>query len=371
MENTITIKQRLLEAFNVVYLHGVAPRIFFAGGRVNLIGEHIDYNGGHVLPCALDLGTYVAIRTRHDQRKVYHALGATGDWDKYPRGVVNAILQAGYKLNSGFDLLVGGDLPLGAGLSSSASLEVATAFALSSTFGLDIPLVEIARLCQKAENEYVGVNCGILDQFAVAMGKDSQAIYLDTNTLEYEYVPMNLGEHELLIFDTKKKRELASSKYNERRDECEQALKCIQRDGVPNSLASAGDLIDSITNPILYRRAKHVVSEEARTKKAVALLKCCDLGAYGRLMNLSHLSLKNDYEVSCFELDTMCEQLWQCDGVLGARMTGAGFGGCVIALVKKSVSNSVVERVLAAYKDITHLEGMCYRCTVGGAPEEI
>ncbi|MDO4544028.1 MAG: galactokinase [Clostridia bacterium] len=369
------MKQRLEAEFSKIFGSGELPRVYFAGGRVNLIGEHIDYSGGRVFPCALALGTYVAIRKRQDGERIFRSLGVNDGWEKYPKAVLSAMEQAGYGFSGGFEILVAGNLPLGSGLSSSASLEVAIAYALSDTFDLGISNKEIALLCQRAENEFVGVNCGIMDQFAAAMGKEGCAIYLDTASLDYEHVPLELSEHEILIFDTKKPRKLSESKYNERRSECEYALKALQSqldigalcELTMDELNKNSHLIDNAT---CLKRARHAVSENQRVKKAVEVLKEGDMEAFGRLMNESHVSLMEDYEVSCKELDTLCEILWKQDGVLGARMTGAGFGGCAVALVERSRAEEITALTLKEYRSIIGHEGACCR-GVGGAPKRI
>ncbi|MDO4563994.1 MAG: galactokinase [Clostridia bacterium] len=365
------LEQEFLKRFGT----GGRPNVYFAGGRVNLIGEHIDYSGGKVFPCALALGTYVAVRRRGDGERIFQSVGVSDGWEKYPQAVLSAMRQAGIDFSGGFEVLVAGDLPLGAGLSSSASLEVAIAYALSDMFGLGISNKDIALLCQKAENDFVGVSCGIMDQFAVAMGKEGCAIYLDTHSLKYEHIPLAMEECELLILDTKKSRKLSESKYNERRSECERALKCLQKrldiealcELTEADFSANAELID---DPVCLRRARHAVFENRRVEEAVSLLGQGDMAAFGRLMNQSHFSLRDDYEVSCEELDVLTDILRRQDGVLGARMTGAGFGGCVVALVERDKAEAVALLTLEEYRSIIGHEGACYR-GVGGAPKRI
>ena len=327
----------------------------FSPGRINLIGEHTDYNGGHVFPCALSLGTYGAIRRRDDQKLCLYSANFSqlgmievdlneltydqaDDWANYPKGMIQQFLAAGYSLPSGADLYFNGNLPNGAGLSSSASIELLTGVMINELFGFKVSRLDLIKFGQKTENEYIGVNSGIMDQFAVGMGKANQAILLDTNTLEYAYANLNLEDNVIVIMNTNKKRELADSKYNERRQECETALKDLQ---TKLAIKSLGELSISafdencylIQEPTCRKRARHSVFENQRTLKAKTALDYGDLAEFGKLMNASHVSLADDYQVTGKELDTLVQTAWQQPGVLGARMTGAGFGGCAIALV--------------------------------------
>ena len=369
------------------------PRVFFAGGRVNLIGEHTDYNGGHVFPCALTMGTYGAIRLRSDDTiRLYSdnfpdagvieaplfplVYDPSRGWANYVLGVVWALSEAGMRLPCGFELMLHGDLPNGAGLSSSASVEVLTGYALKRMYGLDLNLIELARIGQRAENAFVGLNCGIMDQFASAMGRENTAIFLDTATLAYRYAPLVLDQYALLIFDSKKVRGLADSKYNERRAECEHALACIRtaRD-VPSlgalTEAEFSALAGLIPSETERRRARHAVTENVRTVEAVRQLENGNLAAFGRLMNASHRSLREDYAVSCRELDTLVDALQRSPAVLGARMTGAGFGGCVIALAESGAADALIEGVLAGYRKAIGHDAACYRAGIGGGPREL
>ena len=385
--------QNLLETFSTVFGPGDLPRIFKTGGRVNIIGEHTDYNGGHVFPCALTMGTWCILRRRNDSVVRYYSLNfpedgiLTGDvniiekrspskWCDYCTAMIWAFKEEGEILISGYDLLVYGNIPNGSGLSSSASLEVCFGYAIKECFDLKADKLKLALLGQKAENGFIGVSCGIMDQYAVAMGKLGQAMYLDTSSLECKYVPLELGECGLLIMDTKKKRSLAGSKYNERRGECERALKALQS---KLDVKTLGDLDSKtfednaflIANTIERKRAKHAVYENERTKEAITAMENNDLIALGRLLNESHASLRDDYEVSCRELDILVSEAQKMEGVYGARMTGAGFGGCAVALVKKSCIPLVSQKVGEVYKKETGLTAAFYPAEVGGGPEEI
>ncbi len=385
-------QQALRNKFNEVFKK--EKLYFFAPGRVNLIGEHTDYNGGHVFPCALSFGTYCVFCKRDDRKIRLYSLNfpqqgiidadldnisynKKQDWANYPLGVIKTLQNHGYKIDQGFELMYWGDIPNGAGLSSSASIELATAVAMNTVFKLLIPPVELVKFCQEAENKFVGMNCGIMDQFAIGMGKEGCAVLLDCNTLEYEYAPLDLKGISIVIMNTNKRRELADSKYNERRGECERALKALQTQ-LP--IKSLGELSieefeknkDLITNPVERKRAKHAVYENQRTLQAVERLKAGDVATFGKLMNESHLSLRDDYEVTGKELDTLAEAAWQQKGVLGARMTGAGFGGCAIALVKDENLKDFIDNVGKIYREKTGLTADFYIASIGGParPEE-
>ncbi|NOT52013.1 MAG: galactokinase [Chitinophagaceae bacterium] len=329
--------------------------IFFCPGRVNLIGEHIDYNGGSVMPCAISQGTYLAVAKNKDKRFRFHCLdfpetadlhlqesySRTGkQWFNYPLGIINHFIQNGFTI-SGLDMLFSGNLPVGAGLSSSASVEVLTAFSLNSLFGSGITLTDMALLSKKVENEFMGVNCGIMDQFAVAMGKKDKAILLNCDTLEYEYIPFETGGYSLVIINTNKKRELVASKYNERFAECALALTFLKQklnvENLCDITPASFDLNKQLINdPVLQKRALHVISENARVKDAAIALQTGDMEVFGKLMYASHQSLKELYEVTGKELDTIIDFCNGHEECIGARMTGAGFGGCAIALVKNN-----------------------------------
>lgn len=385
--------QQLIKIFLEKYGEGRHPlRVFNAPGRVNLIGEHLDYNGGYVLPAALEFGTTLIIRERDDQQISfastnipYEAIlsmkdafgGKSGQWTDYPVGVIHELDKLGYKLSKGYDLLYHGDIPNGAGLSSSASLEVVTAYALLSMEGRETDTVEIAKLSQKAENLFVGVNSGIMDQFAVANGRKDHAILLMCDTLEYELVPFETGSYKIVIANTNKRRGLVDSKYNERRGECDQALEILQKE-IPSLqyLAQLNPdqfvtLQDSILDETVRRRAKHVVEENQRVLDSVESLKNNDLEAFGQYMNQSHDSLRYLYEVTGDELDAMVEEFQRQEGTLGARMTGAGFGGCTVALVHGDHVEKVIEEVTHHYEARTGLKPEFYVCGVGQGVHEV
>lgn len=345
---------------------------FFSPGRVNLIGEHTDYNGGHVFPAAITLGTYGLIAWRQDKQvqcysNNFQELGVISfsldglnyhkedSWVNYVKGVIKYLEQAGVNIGHGFDLLVYGNIPNGAGLSSSASLEMLVAYALNQAFQGGLTRPDLAQVGMQVENQFIGVNSGIMDQFAVAMGQRDHGIFLDVNTMDYEMVPADFQDYKILIMNTNKRRELADSKYNQRRQECEEALSRLQAE---LEIASLGELSAEtyethrhlIGDGVLERRAKHAVEENERTIAAKAELTSGDLVAFGQLLNQSHMSLRDDYEVTGVELDTLVETAWQQEGVLGARMTGAGMGGCAIALVHGEAVESVSNAIQSVYE---------------------
>ena len=350
-----------------------AEQQFFAPGRVNLIGEHTDYNGGNVFPCAIDKGTYGLVSKRADRTfRMYSEnfadLGIMEftldelvndkkhDWANYPKGVIKMFVEEGFKIDSGFDFLVSGNIPNGAGLSSSASIEMLTGIVLKDLFHLSIDPIAMALLGKKVENLFIGVNSGIMDQFAIAMGKKDNAILLDCNTLKYDYVPVVLEDEVIVIANTNKRRGLADSKYNERRAECDEALAELQ---TKLPIKALGELSieefeankDLIKSPIRQKRAKHAVYENQRTLKAQKELSAGNLAEFGKLMNQSHISLRDDYEVTGVELDTLAALAWEQPGVVGSRMTGAGFGGCTVSIVKKDKVDDFIKNVGEAYKN--------------------
>ncbi|AGK55761.1 galactokinase [Bacillus sp. 1NLA3E] len=370
-----------------------ANRYFFSPGRVNLIGEHTDYNGGHVFPCAITYGTYGAVSKRKDRlvrlfSKNFPEQGMiefTLDeldynrdhgWANYPKGMLQFLQKKGHHLTEGFDLLVSGNIPNGAGLSSSASLLMLTGEVVNKLYNFHIDRIDLIKAGKTVENEFIGVNSGIMDHFAVAMGKTNHAILLDCHTLNYDYVPLDLRHYKIIIMNTNKRRELADSKYNERRDECEHALRQLQ--GFINIL-SLGDLniaqFDNfkhiIATDVLRRRARHAVTENERTLKAVKELKHGNLEAFGKLMNESHLSLRDDYEVTGIELDTLVEAAWKQPGVLGARMTGAGFGGCAVAIVEQSEIAQFIEQVAEIYQTKIGYDATFYVASIGDGVKEL
>ncbi|MCR5585196.1 MAG: galactokinase [Lachnospiraceae bacterium] len=388
------MKEKLLEEFERVFGGTDDCRVFFAPGRVNLIGEHTDYNGGHVFPCALTIGTYAVARKNgmdtcrfYSMNFVNQGIKAVNldelvydreeyNWANYPMGVISMLNENETRVDEGIDFLVYGNIPNASGLSSSASLEVLTAYACRELFGFEMSLVDIALLSQKAENKFIGVNCGIMDQFAIAMGKKDNAIFLDTATLNYEYAPIELKGAKIVITCSNKKRGLGDSKYNERRSECEDALKSIQS---VKKIDSLGELTEAefeevknvIGDETKTRRAKHAVYENMRTVRAVEALKAGDLKTFGELMNASHLSLQKDYEVTGIELDTIVETSWKVPGVIGARMTGAGFGGCTVAIVRDENVDEYIKTVGDEYLKKIGYAADFYTVEIGDGPMEL
>lgn len=385
--------ERLQEEFIKTLGEGGEISCYFAPGRVNLIGEHTDYNGGHVFPCALTIGTWAAVRPRKDRNLRLFSMNfpdqpprmisldtlcyqKEDDWCNYPKGVVWAFEEAGYTLPQGLDILYHGNLPNSAGLSSSACIEVLTGKILLDQFGWEMDGVTLAKLTQRAENEFNGVNCGIMDQFAIAMGKKDHAIFLDTADLSYTYVPLSLQGTRLVIACSNKKRGLADSKYNERRSECEAALAQIQK---VKPIQSLGDLTteefealaENIANPVQRRRARHAVTENQRTIQAVSALQQGNLEQFGQLMNASHRSLRDDYEVTGKELDTLVETAWKQPGVLGSRMTGAGFGGCTISLVREERVDDFMRAVGTTYLEQIGYAADFYSVSIGDGPHRL
>ncbi|SHK68950.1 galactokinase [Clostridium cavendishii DSM 21758] len=384
----VELKKDYMEIF------GQEPeRAFFAPGRVNLIGEHTDYNGGNVFPCALNIGTYGLVKERQDNKirlysKNFNSLGVIEvsldnldydkihDWANYPKGVISVLKKAGYEIKTGFDVLFYGNIPNGAGLSSSASIELCTAIILNNIYNMNIDKVERVKYCKQAENEYIGVNCGIMDQFIIGMGKENCAVLLDTNTITYTYVPLILKDALIVIANTNKRRTLADSKYNERRGECNRALESLQKVVNINNLCDLNlDLFEkyksSIEDEVCMKRAHHAISENERTKKAVKVLKEGNLEAFGMLMKASHDSLKDDYEVTGKELDTLVELAWKQEGLIGSRMTGAGFGGCTVSIVKEEYVEEFIKNVGIAYKKEIGYEADFYKVKVGDGTREI
>lgn len=384
------MKEKIVEKFKEIFGDSGEIKAYFAPGRVNLIGEHTDYNGGHVFPCALTIGTYAAARKREDKIIRFYSMNferlgvievslekivyqKEDNWTNYPKGIIKTMQEKGYQIQTGMDILYYGTIPNGSGLSSSASLEVLTGFVLKDLFQLEVSMVDLALIGQYSENHFNGVNCGIMDQFAVAMGKKNHAIFLDTSDLSYEYAPIELNHAKIVILNTNKKRGLSDSKYNERRAECEEALKELQQ---AVSIQSLGELTeaqfeqykDQIKDPVRRKRAKHAVYENQRTIKAVNALKNNDLSVFGQLMADSHTSLKEDYEVTGIELDTLVEEALKQPGVIGARMTGAGFGGCAVSIVQEDQIDSFIEKVGTAYKEKIGYAADFYVVEVGDGP---
>ena len=387
------MKQQMLDYFAKAYGDNEGVQVFFAPGRVNMIGEHTDYNGGHVFPCALTIGTYGAVRKRSDRKLRFYSanfdkLGVIDSgldeltpskeagWTNYPKGVMWAFEKRGMVMDCGLELALFGNIPNGSGLSSSASVEVLTGAILRDLYGFDVTNQDLALIGQYSENNFNGVNCGIMDQFAIAMGKKDNAIFLDTNTLEFTYAPLVLEGAKIVIACSNKKRGLADSKYNERRSECETALAELQK---VCDIRTLGDLTeeafeqykDVIKDPVRLRRARHAVYENQRTLRAVEALKNNQVELFGRLMNDSHVSLRDDYEVTGIELDTLAEEAWKVDGVIGSRMTGAGFGGCTVSIVKDDAIDSFIEQVGAAYLKKIGYGADFYVVEIGDGPQKL
>ena len=367
--------------------------VYFAPGRVNMIGEHTDYNAGHVFPCALTIGTYGVARKREDKKLRFYSLNfehlgviessveglkpeKEADWTNYPKGVMWAFGEKGMPVECGMDLVLFGNIPNGSGLSSSASVEVLTGYILKDMFGFDVTNQDLALIGQYSENKFNGVNCGIMDQFAIAMGKEGHAIFLDTATLKYEYAPIKLENAKIVISCSNKKRGLGDSKYNERRSECETALAELQK---VMEVGGLGELTeeqfeankDAIKDEVRQRRAKHAVYENQRTVKAVEALQNNDVTLFGELMNASHVSLRDDYEVTGIELDTLVEEAWKVEGVIGSRMTGAGFGGCTVSIVKDEAVDTFIKEVGAAYEAKIGYAADFYVVEIGDGPTKL
>lgn len=382
------MKKELIEKFEELFGTGGEIRTYFAPGRVNLIGEHTDYNGGHVFPCALTLGTYGLARKRQDKKLRFYSVnfGEAGiiessienlkpvkkdGWTNYPKGVIWAFEKYGHEISSGVDFLVYGDIPNGSGLSSSASLEVLTGLMLKDIHSMDeVTKQDLAVMGQYSENHFNGMNCGIMDQFASAMGKKDSAIFLDTNTLKFEYAPVKMPDARIVIVNSKVKHSLVGSAYNDRRNESEAALKDLQE---VVDIQTLGDLTEetfekykgAIKDPVCRKRAKHAVYENQRTIKAYNALKANALEDFGKYMNASHVSLRDDYEVSCEEIDFLVELAWKIPGVIGSRMTGGGFGGCTVSIVKKDTVDSFIDIVGKGYMEKTGLKADFYVVDIG------
>ena len=387
------IQQDVLAKFKELYGDEGDIRVYFAPGRVNLIGEHTDYNGGHVFPCALTIGTYMAVRKRADRKVNFYSMNfedlgiiecsldnmtpkEDGEWTNYPMGVMWAFDGRGMKMDCGLDLALFGNIPNGSGLSSSASLEVVTGYMLKDMYGFDVTNVDLAKIGQYSENNFNGCNCGIMDQFASAMGKANNAIFLDCNTLEYEYAPITLDGAKIVVTNSMVKHSLVTSAYNDRRNESSQALKDLQQ---VCGISSLGELTEeefdkyasSIKDEINRSRGKHAVYENQRTIKAVEALKNNDLETFGKLMNASHVSLRDDYETSCEEVDVLVEEAWKIDGVIGSRITGGGFGGCTVSIVKDEAIDTFKEKLTAAYQEKVGKTPEFYVVSIGDGPSRL
>ncbi|MFZ5942144.1 MAG: galactokinase [Bacteroidota bacterium] len=367
-----------------------ATVLFFSPGRVNLIGEHTDYNGGYVFPCALTFGTYLALRPNGSNKVRFATTNFDGraevdltepfvplgkSWTNYPVGVLNELRKMSHEIK-GVDLLYSGDIPNGAGLSSSASIELVTAFAMNDIFGFGISRLDLVKLGQRAENLFVGVNCGIMDQFAVGMGVADRAIFLNCDTLDYELVPVRLEGMKIIVANTNKRRGLADSKYNERRGQCELAVEQLRKGKAIRhlsdmNLAEFNQYAGLITDEVVRKRAKHVISENHRTLEAVKALNAGDIAAFGKLMNASHDSLRDDYEVTGTELDTLVEEARKVKGTLGSRMTGAGFGGCTVSIVEEKAVDEFIRTVGLNYEKRTGLKADFYIADIGDGAKRL
>ena len=382
------IREQLFNKFEELFGDSDGGRAYFAPGRVNLIGEHTDYNGGHVFPCALTLGTYGVARKREDRKMNFYSMNLeemgvvettledlthkrSYGWGNYILGVVWAFFEKGHPIESGFDLVIWGNIPGGAGLSSSASLEVLTGLILKDLFDKSkLSMIEIALLGQYAENHFCGCNCGIMDQFTAAMGKKDHAIFLDTSNLSYEYAPIFLSDAKIIITNSKVSHSLVDSEYNVRRRECEEALGKLQKEVDVESLGELDietfeKFKNVIEDPVKEKRAKHAVYENQRTIEGVKSLKEGDIQKFGQLMNQSHISLRDDYQVSCPEVDVLVELAWSVLGVIGSRITGGGFGGCTVSIVENKSVDRFIQVVKEGYKEKTGLEPEFYIVDIG------
>lgn len=385
---------KIISKFEELFGTSENTRAYFAPGRVNLIGEHTDYNGGHVFPCALTLGTYAVVRDRDDNKLRFYSMNfdskgiiesslddltpnPKASWTNYPKGVMWAFEDRGLHLTHGLDIVIYGNIPNGSGLSSSASLEILTGLVLKDTFGFDqLTMTDLALIGQYSENNFNGCNCGIMDQFASANGQKDCAIFLDTNTLEFEYAPISLADAKIVITNSNVKHSLVGSAYNDRRNECETALKDLQK--VLN-IKTLGDLTeeefeankDAIESPVCRLRAKHAVYENQRTIRAVEALKNNDVETFGKLMNASHTSLRDDYEVSCEEIDVLVDLAWQIPGVLGSRITGGGFGGCTVSIVKNDAVETFTGTIGPKYTELTGQKADFYIVDIGSGAHKI
>ena len=387
------MKDKLTAKFEELYGNSEGARFFFSPGRVNLIGEHTDYNGGHVFPCALTIGTYGMFKKREDKVMRFHSMNIPNlvveaslddltnkdeySWANYPLGVVWAFKEKCMTLDNGFDMIIWGNIPNGSGLSSSASLEVLTGLALKEMYGFDkLSMTDLALIGQYSENNFNGCNCGIMDQFAVANGKKDNAIFLDTADLSFEYAPVVLDDAKIVITNSKVKHSLVDGKYNERRTQCEEALKALQTKA---DIKALGDLTneefeaikDVIGDEVKIRRAHHAVYENQRTIEAVKALKEGDLTHFGELMNQSHVSLRDDYEVSCEEIDILVDLAWKIPGVIGSRITGGGFGGCTVSIVKNDAVDTFIEEIGPKYAEKVGHEAEFYIVDIGNGACEI
>lgn len=389
----ISMKNMVLDRFKKIFGDNEGVSVFFAPGRVNLIGEHTDYNAGHVFPCALTIGTYAAARTREDNKLCFYSMNfeecgviessleeltpsKEAGWTNYPKGVMWAFTERGMKMPCGLDMVIYGNIPNGSGLSSSASLEVLTGYMLKDLYGFDVTNVELAQIGQYSENNFNGMNCGIMDQFASAMGKKDNAIFLDTSDLSFEYAPIKLDGMKIVVTNSKVKHSLVDSAYNDRRSSCEKALAELQE---VISINGLGELSieefeahkDAVKDDDRRLKAKHAVYENQRTISAVKALREGDIEEFGRLMNQSHISLRDDYDVSCEEIDVLVDAAWSVPGVIGSRITGGGFGGCTVSIVKDEAIDAFKDTLTKAYKDKCNLVPEFYVVSIGDGPSKM
>lgn len=387
------MKEAVLRKFEEVYGDAAGASVYFAPGRVNMIGEHTDYNGGHVFPCALTIGTYAAVKKRTDRKLRFYSMNFDSlgiiesslddlvpsdkaGWTNYPKGVMWAFAERGMKMDCGLDIVLNGNIPNGSGLSSSASLEVLTGYYLKDLYGFEVTNIDLAKIGQYSENNFNGMNCGIMDQFASAMGKKDHAIFLDTADLSYQYAPLVLDGAKIVVTNSNVKHSLVNSEYNVRRSECEKALEELQ---TVVKITGLGDLTEeefeahksAIKDEVRIKRAKHAVYENQRTIRAVDALKNNNLQLFGELMNASHVSLRDDYQVSCEEIDVLVEEAWKVDGVIGSRITGGGFGGCTVSIVKDDALEQFQEKVGAAYKERVGKTADFYVVEIGDGPRKM
>lgn len=384
--------QELKQAFLDAYKQE-AEGVFFSPGRVNLIGEHTDYNGGYVFPCALSFGTYLLIAKNDDSLMRFKSLNMpevtelpldkltaplpNNHWVNYPLGCIAQFIKKGVKISQGYDILIWGNVPAGAGLSSSAALEVVTAYAFNELLHTGFDRTQLALIGQASEHEFAGVNCGIMDQFASAQGKLDHAIFLNCDTLEFELVPVKLEGIKVVISNTHSPHKLDSGAYNDRVAQCQLALKQLRT--VRPELKNLAELTEAefekiesaITDPVAHKRARHVVGEVQRTTDAVKALQAGDIETFGKLMNQSHISLRDDYEVTGLHLDTLAEEAWKIPGVIGSRMTGGGFGGCTVSLVKDEAIPEFIEKVGKAYLEKTGIKADFYIAEIGDGARRI
>ncbi|MCR4579002.1 MAG: galactokinase [Treponema sp.] len=394
MKEKFEVKPDLLKTnFIEVYGEGGEIRMFASPARINIIGEHIDYNGGKVFPAAIDKYLYCAVRKRNDSKIIYNDLFFPGtytfdinddfkfdkanDYANFLNGILSCMKKQGFKFPCGFEVLIASNVPSAGGISSSSALECGFAWAISETYGFNISRKNIALMGQQSEHEFMNVNCGIMDQYIIATGKKDTAEVLDCAKIEHEYVPLNLGDYRFVVMNTKKQRKLADSKYNERRSQCEEGLAILQKAGlnVPDLCSISPQLFEekgnAIKDDVIYRRVRHCVTEMDRVLKAVEALKANNLKELGQLLYASHNSLRDDYEVTGIELDTLVDVASKQPGCIGARMTGAGFGGCAIALVHKDQTEAFIKNVQEGYSKVVGYQGGFFACSSGDGVKEI